>query len=79
MDIIQKDDKDLSKRDPYDYYCITRHFFDFEDENEEKDEDDQLDEDELGEKYEEMFKDDNEALKLAAEFPDHKWVALWET
>ncbi|KAF7538140.1 hypothetical protein G7054_g3187 [Neopestalotiopsis clavispora] len=50
----KSDGEDLSKRDPYDYYCINRHFFDFEDENEDKDEDDQLDEDELGEKYEEM-------------------------
>jgi hypothetical protein len=79
MDIIQSDGEDLSKRDPYDYYCINRHFFDFEDENEDKDDDDQLDEDELGEKYEEMCKEDNEALKPTAEFPDHKWVALWET
>ena len=69
----------MSKRDPYEYYCINRHFFDVENENEDKDEDDQLDEEELEEHYDEMFKDSNVALKPVAEFPDHKWIVLWET
>lgn len=49
--------------------------FDRENENEEKPKEEQLDEDELYENShgKEVF------LKPAAEHPNHKWIAMWET
>lgn len=73
------DGDDLANRPPYEYYCINRHYFDFENENNDKEEDDQLDEDEIDEAYDKLVNENNAALKPAADFPDHKWKALWAT
>ncbi|CAJ2505323.1 Uu.00g127170.m01.CDS01 [Anthostomella pinea] len=76
----QDGDKDLENRPPHKYYGMPQPFFDVENENEDKDEDDQLDEDEIIEAYnEEMRSDDGPAMKPAADFPDNRWVCMWET
>lgn len=72
-----KDIEDLSNRPPYEYYCITRHRFDLENENNEKPEDEQLDEDEIYDKLQSMASD--VSLKPAAEHPEHKWIVMWQT
>ncbi|KAI1871409.1 uncharacterized protein JN550_004403 [Neoarthrinium moseri] len=73
-------DSEVDNREPHDYYCINRHFFDIENENNAKDEDDQLDEDEIDDHYDEYLKKNGAALKPASDFPDqNKWIAMWET
>lgn len=67
----------MARRQPFDYYCILRHFFDVENEN--NDEEEPLEEEELEEQYDEMAQNDEKALKPAGDFPDHKWIAMWET
>ncbi|KAI1387461.1 uncharacterized protein F4822DRAFT_406569 [Hypoxylon trugodes] len=59
---------------------MFRPFFDIENENWDKDEDDQLDEEDLLEQYNEEAKaEDNIEMKPAVEHPNHRWVAMWET
>ncbi|KAI1078066.1 hypothetical protein F5B20DRAFT_582593 [Whalleya microplaca] len=71
---------ELENRPPYEYYCINRPFFDVENENNEKEDDDQLDEDELIDKFNENARSkDNIATNPAAEHPEYKWISMWET
>ncbi|KAI0113214.1 hypothetical protein F4814DRAFT_338994 [Daldinia grandis] len=77
-DETPEDSSDL--RPPYEYYCMFRPFFDIQNENEDKDEDDQLDDDDLLEEYnQEIRAEDNIEMKPATEYPDHRWIAMWET
>ncbi|KAI1106588.1 hypothetical protein F4804DRAFT_300500 [Jackrogersella minutella] len=67
-------------RRPYDYYCMFRPFFDIEDENADKDEADQVDEDDLLAQYNQYIRaEDNIEMKPAADHPEHRWIAMWET
>lgn len=61
----------------HDYVVIQRHMFDVEAENNAKAEEDQLDEDELDDKYEELTNAKN-VMKPASDFPGHKWIAMAE-
>ncbi|KAK6063572.1 hypothetical protein SCUP515_12328 [Seiridium cupressi] len=65
-------------RQPHDYVVIPRHMFDVENENDEKPEDEQLDEDELEDKFEELVGVDK-AGKPESEFPGYKWIGMNET
>ncbi|KAK9780694.1 hypothetical protein SCAR479_01880 [Seiridium cardinale] len=65
-------------RQPHDYVVIPRHMFDVENENDEKPEDEQLDEDELEDKFKELVGVDKSG-KPASEFPGYKWIGMNET
>lgn len=70
--------EDFKNRLPHVYYCINRPRFDFENENEEKPKGERLDEDKLWDKFMELH--DNDIIrKAAADHPDHKWVAMWDS
>lgn len=59
---------------------MFRPFFDIENENEDKDEEDQVDDDELLDQYnQEIRAEDNIEMKPATEHPEHRWIAMWET
>lgn len=58
---------------------MFRPFFDIENENESKDENDQVDEDSLIDNYERYIRSDNIEMKPAVEHPEHRWIAMWET
>ncbi|KAI0887999.1 uncharacterized protein GGS22DRAFT_154775 [Annulohypoxylon maeteangense] len=70
----------VEHRRTYGYYCMFRPFFDIENENADKEEDDQVDEDELIKQYNEYIRaDDNIEMKPASDHPEHRWIAMWET
>lgn len=75
----QSDHEDLKNRPPYEYYCLQRPFYDFE--QEKQDNDEELDEDEIGETYNAEIADakDNPASKPVADHPDHKWFSMWKS
>lgn len=76
-----KDDESTTEsRRPHEYFCMFRPFFDVQNENAAKPEEDQLNEDHLLYRYNEAVKaDDSIELKPASEHPEHRWVAMWET
>ncbi|KAI0377009.1 hypothetical protein F5Y04DRAFT_192299 [Hypomontagnella monticulosa] len=76
-----KDDESTTSesRRPHEYFCMFRPFFDVQNENAAKNEEDQLNEDHLLYRYNEAAKADDSIEKPAAEHPDHQWVAMWET
>ena len=71
---------DSSDPPPYEYYCRPRPFFDFEKENDDKDEDEQLEEDDLTDAYNESLGPEKNIAKMpAANSPDHKWISMWRS
>ena len=76
-DVDSNDDSD--ELPPYEYYCRPRPFFDFERENDEKDEDEQLDEDDLIDQYKGSLGPEKNIAKMpAAKHPEHTWVSMWK-
>ncbi|KAI1141554.1 hypothetical protein F5Y05DRAFT_373042 [Hypoxylon sp. FL0543] len=76
----EQNDLDSEYRRRHEYYCQFRPFFDIKNENADKDEADRLSEDDLIKEYDQYIRaGDSIEMKPANEYPDHRWIAMWES
>ncbi|OTA92861.1 hypothetical protein M434DRAFT_396137 [Hypoxylon sp. CO27-5] len=76
----EQNDLDSEYRRRHEYYCQFRPFFDIRNENADKDEGEQASDEELIKEYDQYIRaGDSIEMKPANEYPDHRWIAMWES